>query len=112
MTEAVEKIGQQVRRVKGKFEGRKRRIVPPLEEAAPEAAPQDRTATAARSTRPRMPRILKAERQTIRTMSIGDAAARIDGGAGPVVFVDAETSQIAVLYRAPGGDLTLIETKA
>jgi hypothetical protein len=28
------------------------------------------------------------------------------------VFLDAETSRIAVLYRAPGGDLTLIETKA
>ena len=60
----------------------------------------------------RMPRILKAERQTIRPMSVSDAAAQIDGGAGPVVFVDTETSRIAVLYRAPGGDLTLIETKA
>jgi putative sigma-54 modulation protein len=113
MAQAVEKIGQQARRVKGKFEGRKRydaRGGAAAEEAEAPAAPARRTA--ARIPRPRMPRILKAERQTIRTMSISDAAAQIDGGAGPVVFLDAETSRIAVLYRAPGGDLTLIETKA
>jgi len=28
-----------------------------------------------------------------------------------VLFLDAETERIAVVYRAPGGDLTLIETK-
>jgi hypothetical protein len=62
--------------------------------------------------RVRMPRILKAKRQVIRTMSVSDAAAAIDGGEGAIVFLDAETERIAVLYRAPGGDLTLIETKA
>ena len=59
-----------------------------------------------------MPRILKARRQTIRTMSVSDAAAHLDGGEGAVIFLDAETTRIAVLYRAPGGDLTLIETTA
>jgi hypothetical protein len=106
--------------VKGKFEARKRRAAPgvPGAEGAEEAAaaPPRTSATPARSqgprTRLRMPRILKAERQIIRTMSVSDAAAKIDGGAGPVVFLDAETARIAVLYRAPGGDLTLIETKA
>ena len=60
----------------------------------------------------RMPRILKTQRQTIRVMSVSDAASEIDGGEGAVVFRDAGTSRIAVLYRAPGGDLTLIETEA
>jgi putative sigma-54 modulation protein len=111
MAEAVEKLGQQARKVKGTFEGRKRYTArgaaAPAEPQAP--APPPRTGA---GPRPRMPRILKAERQTIRTMSVSDAATQIDGGSGPVVFLDAETSRIAVLYRAPGGDLTLIETKA
>lgn len=116
MAEAVEKLGQQARKVKGKFEGRKRYAArgaaEPAEAQAPAPSPPPRTAAAPRAPRPRMPRILKAERQTIRTMSVSDAATQIDGGSGPVVFLDAETSRIAVLYRAPGGDLTLIETKA
>jgi putative sigma-54 modulation protein len=111
MAEAVDKIGQQARRVKGKFQERKRGGARG-EAAEPETTPATAAAPAPRPARVRMPRILKAERQAIRTMSVSDAAARIDGGAGPVVFLDAETSRIAVLYRAPGGDLTLIETKA
>ena len=112
MAQAVDRLGQQVRKVKGKFEGRKRlgaRDAPiPVEVA--EAEPRGETSR--RAPRARMPRILKAKRQVIRTMSISDAAAAIDGGEGAIVFLDAETERIAVLYRAPGGDLTLIETKA
>jgi putative sigma-54 modulation protein len=118
MTQAVEKLGQQARRVKGKYEARKRRTGKgvPAEAEAPEPRGA-RSAAAApaetgRRTRVRMPRILRAERQRIRPMSVSDAAAQIDGGDGAVVFRDTETSRIAVLYRAPGGDLTLIETEA
>lgn len=110
IAQAVDRLGQQARKVKGKFEGRKRRAAKdaptPVEVAEAEPRP-----TSQRSARARMPRVLKAKRQTIRTMSVSDAAAVIDGGEGAVVFLDAETLRIAVLYRAPGGDLTLIETK-
>ena len=58
-----------------------------------------------------MPRIFKAKLQTIRTMTVSEAASQLDGGEGVVLFLDAETERIAVVYRAPGGDLTLIETK-
>ncbi|MGE0450757.1 MAG: ribosome-associated translation inhibitor RaiA [Vicinamibacterales bacterium] len=122
--QAIDKIVQQAQTVKGKWEARKRRGVkglPPAEmaEGAPRrgrAALAGATAATAapptRRARVRMPPILKASRQTIRDMSISDAAGLIDGGEGAVVFRDAETSRIAVLYRAPGGDLTLIETEA
>jgi hypothetical protein len=60
----------------------------------------------------RMPRILRASRQTIKAMSVADAARAIDGGSGIVVFRDAETEGIAVLYRTPAGELTLVETEA
>jgi hypothetical protein len=43
-------------------------------------------------------------------MSVADAARQLDGGAGVVVFRDAETSTVSVLYRAPSGELMLVET--
>jgi hypothetical protein len=45
-------------------------------------------------------------------MSVADAARQIDGGSGVVVLRDAETSAVAVLYRGPSGELTLVETEA
>jgi len=117
MGQAVEKLVQQAHKVKTRWEARKRRgprapvTVPEAPAGEAPAAPSTQTAVRVRA-RPRMPRILKAERQAIRVMSVSDAAAEINGGEGAVVFRDAETSRIAVLYRAPGGDLTLIETEA
>jgi putative sigma-54 modulation protein len=111
MGQAVDRLGQQARTVKGKFQGRKRRASreapAPVDVAETPAPASSRAAT----IRPRMPRILKARKQTIRTMSISDAAAVLDGDERAIVFLDAETSRIAVLFRASSGDLTLIETK-
>jgi putative sigma-54 modulation protein len=113
MTAAADKIGQQARTVKGKFQDRKRRSPSGTgPQTGPAAGARTASSAPVRRDRTRMPRILKAERQTIRTMSVSDAVAQIDGGGGLVVFLDAETSRIAVLYRSPGGDLTLIETRA
>lgn len=109
--EATERLAQQARKVKGKLQERKRRggkeAPTPIEVAEPEPTP-----VVTRRTRATMPRILKAKRQTIRTMSISEAAAQLDGGEGVVIFLDAESERIAVVYRAPGGDLTLIQTTA
>ncbi|MGC4082037.1 MAG: ribosome-associated translation inhibitor RaiA [Vicinamibacterales bacterium] len=112
MTGAVDKIVQQARKVKGKFEGRKRRAAKDAPIPIEVAEPPMRPVAERRRTRITMPRILKAKRQTITTMTISAAAAQLDGGEGAVIFLDAETTRIAVLYRAPGGDLTLIETTA
>ena len=63
--------------------------------------------------RVRMPRILRASRQAIKPMSAADAARQLDAdGDGVVVFRDAETAAISVLYRRPNGELTLVETEA
>lgn len=110
MAGAVDKIAQQARKVKGKLEGRKRNAAKDAPTPIEVADPETPRATASRA-KARMPRILKARRQTIRTMSVSDAAAQLDGGEGVVLFLDAESERIAVVYRAPGGDLTLIETK-
>jgi putative sigma-54 modulation protein len=112
MTQAVDKLVQQAQKVKGKWEERRRRgVKASLTPAAlVEAAPAARPAAAVRA---RMPRIFRASRQTITQMSIADAARRIEGnGGGVVVFRNAETASISVLYRGENGELTLVETEA
>jgi hypothetical protein len=59
-----------------------------------------------------MPRILRASRQAVKAMSVADAAREIDAiGDGVVVFRDAETAALSVLYRRHNGELTLVETE-
>ena len=63
--------------------------------------------------RVRMPRILRSSRQTIRPMSLADAAREVDAGdEGVVVFRDIETEAVSVLFRRPDGEMTLVETDA
>jgi hypothetical protein len=58
-----------------------------------------------------MPAILRASRQTIKTMSVADAARQIAGDGDLVIFHDAERDSVSVLYRRDG-ELTLVETEA
>ena len=116
VTEAIDKITQQAQKVKGKWQERKRR-------GAVKGVPivgEEREAIRVKAIRPartrervRMPRILRAQRQSIKPMTIADAAREVDaGGDGVVVFRDVETSAVSVLYRRPNGELTLVETEA
>ena len=114
--EAIDKIAQQAHKVKGKWQERKRRGArgTPIIGEAPEAV-LIRPAASAGPPRgaPRMPRILHAERQPIKAMSVSDAAREVDArGDTVVVFRDAETQAISVLYRRRNGELTLVETEA
>jgi hypothetical protein len=46
-------------------------------------------------------------------MSLGEATRMIEAnGEGVLVFRDAETAVISVLYRRANGELTLVETEA
>jgi hypothetical protein len=121
LTQAVDKIVQQAQRVKGKWQERKRgasRSAAPAPIESREAArvrPAAPPAAAAASgrVRPRMPRILRASRQPLKAMSVGDAARQIEAdGEGVVVFRDAETDNVSVLFRGSNGELTLVETEA
>ena len=116
VTQAIEKITQQAHKVKGKWQERKRhgpvKGVPIVGEE-PEASRVVADGARPRAARVRMPRILRAERQRVRTMTVADAARQIDGNADTiVVFRDAETSTVSVLYRARNGELTLVATEA
>ena len=96
---ATEKIEQQAQKLKGKWEERKRkgagsRVV--------RAAPGADGGTA--------PRIVRATRYAVKPMSVEDAALRVDGAAETfVVFRNADTDAVSILYRRKDGNLGLIE---
>ncbi len=108
--EAIDKISQQAQRLKSKSTDRKRRGVKSAAATEPIEAPAEAPAPAVRTgERVRMPAILRASRQTIKVMSVADAARQIADDGDLVVFHDAERQSISVLYRRDG-ELTLVET--
>jgi putative sigma-54 modulation protein len=96
--QATEKIEQQAQKLKGKWDGRKRkgagsRLVPA---AGPEAVAG--------------PRIIRATRYAVKPMSLEDAAMRVDGNNDTfVVFRNADNDSVSILYRRKDGNLGLIE---
>jgi putative sigma-54 modulation protein len=107
---AIDKLMQQVSKVKEKWVGRKRRAVgakdlvngTPLTDVTPAAA-------AAAIDRARAP-LVRRTRYAVKPMSVEDAALRIDAVSEPfVVFRHAETERITILYQRPDGRLGLID---
>lgn len=97
--QATEKIEQQAQKLKGKWEGRKRAA----------AGARVVRGAAAVDTVP-VPRIVRATRYAVKPMSLEDAALRVDGaGDSFVVFRNAETDAVSILYRRKDGNLGLIE---
>jgi putative sigma-54 modulation protein len=114
IADAIERMSQQVQKLKGKWQSRKRQG-PAKDVAAAalepgEGAPRRPSAGGPRRERPRMPKTLRAERQVLQHMSVPDAVRQVDGARAPVViFVDTETSSVSVLYRNSSGELTLVQ---
>lgn len=99
--QAARKVEQQAQTLKGKWAERKRSSTRrrPSREAAAESV------RAAAS-----PRVVRASRYAVKPMSIEDAALRVDGGTETfVVFRNAETDAVSILYRRKDGNLGLIE---
>jgi putative sigma-54 modulation protein len=114
LSNAVDKLSQQVQKIKTRRHpwtsrrGAARTVV--AEEGESLAARPAPAPAASPRVRPKMPRTMRASRQAIKPMSVGDAARAIDGNRdGIVVFLDTETAAINVLYRRHDGELTLIE---
>jgi putative sigma-54 modulation protein len=98
---AIEKIEQQAQKVKGRWEARKRRTAPV---AVPPVPPDAATAADV------LPRVVRASRYHVKPMSVDDAARAVEGGRdGFLVFRNAGTGAINVLYRRKDGDFGLIE---
>ena len=113
MTQAIDKIVQQAKKVKGKWQERRRGRKPPSEVAVA-ASSRAREADRRRAPRglPKMPPILRASRQAVKAMSVADAAREVGASdEGVLVFRDSETAGISVLFRRTNGELTLVETE-
>lgn len=107
--QATDKLEQQVDKLKGKWIERKRQhagagaVRPAAAGAAP--ARGARGAANARET----PRIIRA-RYAVKPLFIEDAALRIEDGPETfVVFRNADTDAVSILYRRKDGNLGLIE---
>jgi putative sigma-54 modulation protein len=102
---AIEKIEQQLAKMKGKWQERKRRapparVVAAERELAPPVPPE----------RPKVPRVRRVPRYPVKPMTVDEAALVIDGGSDTfLVFRNAVTDAINVVYRRKDGQLGLIE---
>lgn len=100
--QATEKIEQQAETLKGKWHDRKRKHS--KARAVPGAVP------GAATEAPAQPRIVRATRYAVKPMSIEDAALRLDAGSDTfVVFRNADTDAVSILFRRKDGNLGLIE---
>ena len=115
---AVDKIDRQVQKLKGKRTEQKRQGISPAKEAS--AAPRTRrgaamfgTGLAERADGAAQIRIIRARRYMVKPMSIDDAALEVsDGQDAFLVFRNAATEKITVLFRRADGHLGLIEPEA
>ncbi len=108
-TEALEKITQQVHKVKGKWQERKRHATPAKTIAATVVAPE---AEPFEEEPPRR-RILRASRYSVKPMTVDEAAMEVaDAPEAFLVFRNANTDSINVLYRRKDGNLGLIEPES
>jgi putative sigma-54 modulation protein len=101
INDAIEKITQQLHKVKGKWQERKRRATPAkvLSVAEPAPAPE---------RKPR--RVRRVPRYPVKPMTVEEAALSVDAGDDNfLVFRNATTDSINVVYRRKDGQLGLIE---
>ena len=108
--QASEKVEQQAKRVKGKWAERKR-------SAARRRVPAEKGAAraAARGVRPEAPepaapRVIRATRYPVKPMTVEDAALQVEESAEAfLVFRNADSEAVSILYRRKDGNLGLIE---
>jgi putative sigma-54 modulation protein len=99
LRQAAEKIEQQAQKLKSKWTERKRRSAG-SRVVRPTASPELPVAR----------RVVRASRYAVKPMSVEDAALRVEGGNETfVVFRNADTDAVSILYRRRDGDLGLIE---
>ena len=105
--QASQKIEQQAKKLKGKWDDRRRK-------GATRRTPQALNAMggdgAGAVTAASEPRIVRASRYPVKPMSVEDAALRLDDGADTfLVFRNADDDALSILYRRKDGNLGLIE---
>ena len=111
LRQAAEKVEQQAQKLKSKWAERKRSET---RRRVPRAARGDGQPAPGAGTRPgegdHPRRVVRATRYAVKPMSVEDAALRVDEGTETfIVFRNAETDAVSILYRRKDGNLGLIE---
>ena len=102
LTKAVDRIVQQAQKLKGKWQERKR-----------EARPVKRNPVGPSTNLEQVQRIVRARRYPVKPMTIEDAASAVGPSADAfIVFRNAGTDALSVMFRRKDGDLGLIEPEA
>lgn len=113
---AAEKLEHQVQKLKSKWTERKRQGVSPARAGSLEAAPEPpgaRTAAARGGAADGEVRIIRTRRYAVKPMSVDEAALEVGADDGAfIVFRNAFTDSVNVLFRRPDGNLGLIEPEA
>ena len=116
LSAAADKVDRQVRSLKSRWSKGKRQGVSAAKAASATPRPERAgRAFAARATaaEQRAPRIVRARRYEVKPMSVDEAALEVvDGDDAFLVFRNAATDAINVLFRRPDGNLGLIEPEA
>jgi putative sigma-54 modulation protein len=116
LTQAIAKISHQAQKLKTRQKEKRHNLkAPSLEplEPAVKRAKARKVDGSPRRLRSGGPRVVRTSKEAIKPMSIEDAAREVEaGGDGVVVFRNAQSHAISVLYRRPNGELTLVETEA
>ena len=100
---AIDKLLRQAQRQRAKRRERKGAASPRL--ALPAAAERGGDGG--------VPRVVRARRAAVKPMTLDEAALEIEGrGEGVLVFRDAVTERVSVLFRRKDGNLGLIEPEA
>jgi putative sigma-54 modulation protein len=105
LAQAVEKLEQQAQKVKGKWQERKRR-------ATPVRTLGDAPVLEPTAEDERVLRVVRASRYSAKPMTVEEAVLSVDRGHDVLVFRNATTNSINVLYRRQDGDLALIEPES
>jgi len=101
MSQAVDRLVQQARRLKGKWQERTRESRP-VKRAIPEPAAAGRGR-----------RVVRARRYPVKPMSVDEAARALPPAPDAfLVFRNVDTDAVSVVFRRKDGDIGLIEPKA
>jgi putative sigma-54 modulation protein len=102
VSQAIDRIRRQVLRVKGKIIDRKHHALATSTVAPSPTPPVVPTALA--------PRIVRSRRYTVKPMTPEEAMLRVEDAAEQfIVFRDAETNRVGVIYKRRDGNFGLIE---
>jgi putative sigma-54 modulation protein len=102
ISEGVDRLIQQGQRIKGKWQERKR-----------EPRPVRRNPVGPSTNLEQVQRIIRSRRYPVKSMSLEDAAGAVGPSADAfIVFRNASTDALSVMFRRKDGDLGLIEPGA